>query len=149
LTRARTTLNLNSILDKKPEPLTAIAETKIKSNAVSDQLIKQAWDTFAETRKNESAIYILLQRPLEISNTNIQITLTNPVEEPLLQSIKAELLAYLRETLENTSIQLDCVLTQQEHSTIAYTNKEKLEKLSIKYPLIIELKERLGLDTDY
>lgn len=149
LTRAKTTLNLNSILDKKPEPLKQVTETKIKSKEVSPADIQQAWNTFAETRKQESAVYILLQRPLEIVNYNITITLSNPVEEPLLQGIKSDLLAHLRESLENTSIQLESVLTQIEHSTIAYTNREKLEKLAEKFPMVSELKDRLGLDPDF
>lgn len=149
LTRAKTTLNLNSILDKKPEQLKPVVEAKIKSKEVSTQDIQQAWNTFAETRKQESAIYILLQRPLEINGYSLTITLTNPVEEPLLQSIKSDLLTHLRESLENSSIQLESVLTQIEHSNIAYTNREKLEKLSEKYPLVSELKERLGLDPDF
>ena len=91
----------------------------------------------------------MLQRPLEINGYSLTITLTNPVEEPLLQSIKSDLLTHLRESLENSSIQLESVLTQIEYSNIAYTNREKLEKLSEKYPLVSELKERLGLDPDF
>lgn len=75
--------------------------------------------------------------------------MSNPVEEPLLQGIKSDLLAHLRESLENTSIQLESVLAQIEHSTIAYTNREKLEKLAEKFPMVSELKDRLGLDPDF
>lgn len=95
------------------------------------------------------AEYHLLQREFSFSNNVITLLLANPVEEPLLLSLKADLLTYLREKLNNSSIQLESVLQEIQTKRMVYTNKEKFEHLAEKNPHLKELKERLGLDPDF
>jgi hypothetical protein len=72
------------------------------------------------------AEYHLLNQPFTFKNNIISLALTNAIEEPILVSIKLELLTYLREMLGNNSLQLEGILAEQDNSKrIAYTNKEK------------------------
>jgi hypothetical protein len=75
--------------------------------------------------------------------------LANLVEEPLLQGIRTQLTAYLRDKLNNSNINVFGVMQAFETKRVAYTNKEKFDFLAEKNPILLELKERLGLDTDY
>jgi DNA polymerase-3 subunit gamma/tau len=75
--------------------------------------------------------------------------LANLVEEPLLQGIRTQLTAYLRDKLNNSNINVFGVMQAIETKRVAYTNKEKFDYLAEKNPILLELKERLGLDTDY
>jgi DNA polymerase-3 subunit gamma/tau len=75
--------------------------------------------------------------------------LANLVEEPLLQGIRTQLTAYLRDKLNNSNINVIGVMQAFETKRVAYTNKEKFDFLAEKNPILLELKERLGLDTDY
>ena len=103
---------------------------------------------FAESRKNQVAEYNLLCHDFEVNGHYIKIHLDNPVEEPLLAGIKADLVAFLKEQLK-AQVMVEGVLIQHQNKRIIYTNKEKFDHLAEKYPHLHELKERLGLDTDY
>jgi DNA polymerase-3 subunit gamma/tau len=107
------------------------------------------WNEFAELKKNQAGEYNLLKRGFDLKENKITISLTNPVEEPMLQSIRTQLTAYLRDKLNNSSVSVFGVMQEFETKKIAYTNKEKFDYLAEKNPILLELKERFGLDADY
>ena len=110
--------------------------------------VQSAWRKFAESRKTQVAEYNLLSHEYELSGNVIKIHLTNPVEEPLLAGLKADLVAFLKNQL-NAPVVVEGELIEHTSKRIIYTNKEKFDHLAEKYPYLLELKERLGLDTDY
>lgn len=110
--------------------------------------VKEALKEFASQRMNQVAEYSLLQRDFELKNNTVIMQLTNPVEEPLLQSIKSDLVEYLKEKL-SSDILLEGVVLKSATKKVIYTNKEKFDHMAEKNPLLLELRERLGLDTDY
>lgn len=77
------------------------------------------------------------------------ISMSNSIEEPLLLSMKTNLVTYLREKLGNSTIQVQGVLKITSNVRMAYTNKEKFESLAAKNPLLTTLKDRFGLDPDF
>ena len=110
--------------------------------------MNEAWQEYAGTRKTQVAEYSLLQREFEIEENIIKLQITNPVEETLLTSIKSDLLTFLKEKLQ-CELMLEGILLKTESKKMIYTNKEKFDHLAEKHPAILELKDRLGLDTDY
>jgi DNA polymerase-3 subunit gamma/tau len=79
----------------------------------------------------------------------IVVDLLSPLHETMLDNIKGELTGFLREKLRNNSIQVSGhVQTGEEKKTI-YTNREKFDFLAEKNPMLRDLKDRLGLDTDF
>lgn len=110
--------------------------------------VQSAWNEFAESRKDQVAEYNLMLREFVLLGNTIQLQLTNPVEEPLLAGIRADLLTFLRQKL-NSDISIEGVLLKSAAKKIIYTNKEKFDHLAEKNPILLKLKERLGLDTDY
>jgi hypothetical protein len=152
--RPKTTINLGSILKSQPKEEAKKEEkngTHPKTEApVNENQLRQVWSVYAETKKNQMAEYHLLNQPFTFRNNIITLSLTNPIEEPILTSIKQELLTYLREKLGNSSLQVEGQMQeQQQGKKIAYTNKEKFDHLAEKNPLLRELKEKLGLDPDF
>lgn len=111
--------------------------------------LKKVWDEFAETRKAYQAEYHLLTQPYRKEAHVITVLLHNPVEETLLNTFRSDLTTYLRERLKNSSIQVTGELQAADSKKTMYTNREKLEHLMEKNPFLKELKDRLGLDTDY
>ena len=67
----------------------------------------------------------------------------------MLGNIRAELSAFLREKLRNNSVTLVGKLQEHADKKVIYTNREKFDYLVEKNPLLKELKDRLGLDTDF
>ena len=108
----------------------------------------EAWQEYAGVRKTQVAEYSLLQRNFEFDGHIIKLQLTNPVELTLLDSIKLDLLTFLKEKLQ-CEVMLEGVLLKTETKKMIYTNKEKFDHLAEKHPALLELKDRLGLDTDY
>jgi DNA polymerase-3 subunit gamma/tau len=152
--RPKTTINLGSILKGQSKEETKKEEkngTQSKAEApVNENQLRQVWSSYAETKKNQMAEYHLLSQPFTFRNNTITLSLTNPIEEPILTSIKQELLTYLREELSNSSLQVEGHMQeQQQGKKIAYTNKEKFEHLAEKNPFLRDLKEKLGLDPDF
>lgn len=115
----------------------------------TEDALTRAWNEFAETRKMYQAEYHLLSQPFTRKENQIVIALHNPVEETLLGHFKGDLTTHLREKLKNNSIQVAGELRKEEDKKIIYTNKEKFDYLVEKNPLLKEMKDRLGLDTDF
>jgi len=146
------TPKLSDLVKVEAREQTAQSAEKVNSEPdkpYTDQELKAAWDAFAETRKIYQAEYHLLSQPFTRNNGQIIITLHNPVEEALLGHFKSDLAAWLREKLRNNSIQVTGELTETDDKKVIYTNREKFDYLAEKNPALKELKDRLGLDTDF
>ncbi len=123
--------------------------TKASDELVTLEALKIAWNEFTEQRKSQVGEYHLLKQEFDFQNNLITIRLTNPVEEPLLQTIRNPLIEFLRERLKNKSLNVTSQVREIQTQKIAYTNKEKFEKLTEQNPVLKELKQRLDLDTDF
>lgn len=132
-------------------------ETKTNSAAVetsftepfTESQLREAWNTFAEQRKKFQAEYQMLTQPYKLEGSLITVSLLSPVHETMLNNIKGEISAFLREQLRNNTIQVTGELQSEEEKKIIYTNREKFDYLLEKNPMLRELKDRLGLDTDF
>lgn len=116
---------------------------------VTLEALKVAWDEFTEQRKSQVGEYHILKQEFDFTDNLITIHLTNPVEEPLLQTIRTPLTEFLRERLSNRSLNITSQIRAVQTQKIAYTNKEKFDKLAERNPVLKELKQRLDLDTDF
>lgn len=77
------------------------------------------------------------------------MNLLSPVHETMLGNIKLELTTFLREKLKNSFIQVTGEMTSTDDKKVIYTNREKFDYLADKNPILKELKDRLGLDTEF
>jgi hypothetical protein len=75
--------------------------------------------------------------------------LHNPVQESMLANLKVDLANFVRTRLKNQSINIIGELREAEQRKVIYTNREKFDYLVAKNPMLKELKDRLGLDTDF
>ncbi|HLP35070.1 MAG TPA: hypothetical protein VK133_03700 [Amoebophilaceae bacterium] len=90
-----------------------------------------------------------MNQPVQIEGSLIIIPLLNRVQETLLQNIKEELIAILRETFNRSDIQIQTTFVQQPQARKPYTDQEKLLFLSKKNSAIALLQERLLLEVAY
>jgi hypothetical protein len=148
----KTTVKLTDLLKVEPrkEQNTAIAE--LQRGPDSEFTLEQlqlAWKEFAEQRKKLQAEYQLLSQPFELEGTRIILHLHNPIQETILANLKSDLTAFIRERLKNQTVQVLGELREAEQRKVIYTNREKFDYLVQKNPILKELKDRLGLDTDF
>lgn len=134
---------------KKDNQVSTSIEQKRSKSFTPDQL-KAAWQMFAEKHKALQVTYHLLSQGFEFRDNKVIIQLHNHFQETLLDEIRLELLTFLRDRLGNDSIQLAGeIKAVSDSKKVLYTNKEKLDHLMEKNPLVRELKDKLGLDTDF
>lgn len=111
------------------------------------------WITFAEKLKaeNKSSEYtILANRELELSEDfTVKFHLENLVQIDQLNTFKPALLEYLRKSLSNSLIMLETSVNDRPVERKPYSQTEKLQHMIEKYPIVADLKKKLGLDMDY
>ena len=90
-----------------------------------------------------------MSQSYELVDGKIILPLHNPVQEMMLTNLRTDLTNYLREKLKNQSINIVGELKVSEEKKVYYTQREKFDYLVSKNPMLRELKDRLGLDTDY
>ncbi len=145
------TVKLTSLLKPGQKSETSNgAEEKVLNEPFTEQQLQEAWTTFAEQRRKFQAEYQMLTQPFELNGNQVVVNLLSPVQETMLDNIKIELASYLRERLRNSNIQVTGrVSTTPDDSKMMYTARDKFEYLAEKNPILKELKDRLGLDTDF
>ena len=135
-------------------------ETKTESNhngatetvlaeSFTDEQLRDAWNAYAGQRKKFQAEYQMLSQPYRRQENLIIVDMLSAVHETMLDNIKSELTGFLREKLRNNAIQITGHIQSGEEKKIIYTNREKFDFLAEKNPMLRELKDRLGLDTDF
>lgn len=111
--------------------------------------VKAVWREFAETRKLYKAEYQLLTQEITVQDKTLVLHLHNPVQETMLSELRSDIIDYMREKLNNYSLQLTSELTLNDDRQVIYTNREKFDHLAKKNPNLKLLKDRLGLDPDF
>lgn len=149
--KTKTTLNLGNIFKTIPAKETTEEKPKefVANRSFTNDELMEAWHQFAETRKNQLAEFHLLSRGYELKQNKLTIELANPVEEPLLAGFKTDLTTFLREKVGNNTITVVGQLKEITTQKMAYTNKEKFEAMAEKNPVLLQLKEKFGLDPDF
>lgn len=141
---------LNGGTPSKTTTADTVAQEINLSEEYTEEQLQQAWNAFAEQRKGAPAEYHLLTQPFERNGHNLTIVLHAPVEETILETFRSDLTTYLRAQLRNTAIIVTGQLREvTDERKMLYTDREKLDYLLKKNPMLQELKNRLELDTDY
>ena len=84
-----------------------------------------------------------------LDGEDVMVEIENTVQENELNTEKAELLGFLRSTLNNYSIQLKYNKVAVKEQTNYYTNRDRFNRLVELNPTLLELKKRFNLETDY
>ncbi len=79
----------------------------------------------------------------------VEIELSTEIEKKFLKVEETELVQFIRKELAHPSVTLRIVIKEAELKQRLYTDKEKFNYLAQKEPLLLKLKEKLYLDTDF
>ncbi len=150
--RGASTFSLKSIQLKKEIEDIELVEVDYSLMAKTEftevQLLS-AWKQYiTDLRKNgkkDIASIIDADTP-KLDNFKISVTLPNKMMESKLTTHKPKLLKFLREKLNNFSIDLTIEVNEVAEKKFAYTPQERYEKLKEKNPLLQEFRRTFGLD---
>ena len=112
------------------------------------------WTQIAQGFKQGNFInkYVMMNREITLVDSVIHMKVEGEVQiQQFNDSLKLELLTQLREKLKNDSIDLSLDLIEGEVSDkkLIYTQSDKYEFLSQKHPILVEMKQRMGLDHEF
>ncbi|MFM6948293.1 MAG: DNA polymerase III subunit gamma/tau [Aquirufa sp.] len=116
--------------------------------------IKREWHFIAEEFKAHNFInkYVMMNRPFELIETILHIKVENEVQvQQFNENIRLELLSTLRDKLKNQliDIELDIIEYVKNDKRALYTQSDKYDYLANKYPLLVEMKQKFGLDHEF
>ncbi|MFD0999242.1 hypothetical protein ACFQ21_07985 [Ohtaekwangia kribbensis] len=147
----KTTVKLTDLLKVEPKKEQTATQVKVEQDEpFTPEQLRAVWEEFAESRKKFQAEYHLLTQPYDLKENVVTVHLHNTVQEMMLNGLRIELSTFVRDKLKNNSIQIFGEMRIIEDTRkVMYTPREKFEYLMEKNPALKELKDRLGLDTDY
>ena len=118
---------------------------------VDQARLRSVWHEILRRKKSENMMeYTLLNRQYHISENNeIILHLENHVMLDQFTSLRPALLGELKKQLGNRSITLKAAVMEVQEENRLYTSQDKYNYLAEKYPVLTDLKQRIGLDTDF
>lgn len=119
---------------------------------VDEAKLKNVWHSILRRKKAENMMeFTLLNRQYHVTQDNeIILHLENHVMMDQFTALRPDILRELKQQLGNRSIKLTAeVVEVQDDSRKLYTTADKFNYLADKYPLLIDLKQRFGLDADF
>ncbi|QHL87648.1 DNA polymerase III subunit gamma/tau [Nibribacter ruber] len=122
--------------------------------AINEHKLRQLWQAHVDRIKqtDRTLEYTIMNRDwaFDVERAEIRLSVENDVQVAEFNSFKPELLMYLRQSLGHNRLQVNIEVAQQESTgRKLYTSQDRFNYLSEMYPELLELKTRLGLDTDF
>lgn len=110
------------------------------------------WNAYLEIVKEagRQKIYSSLRnKPLSIKeNSLIELQLENEIQQSFFNEEKSDLLRFMREKLNNFSIQFEIKITKESQVLEPYSAQEKFEYMVKKNKHLLDLKRKLDLDIE-
>jgi hypothetical protein len=109
--------------------------------------LKEKWDQFVGRLSERPNLQSTLSKIPNVSeNFKLELEVDNSVQEDLINSIKPELIAWLRRELKNSEIELHIRITEKEQEKIIYSDTDKYIEMVRKNPKLELLKKKFKLD---
>ncbi len=124
------------------------ANTQTFSEVFTFEDMQKGLHYFADTRDNET-LKVMLKRDFELEGTTLKLLLDNQIQLDTLTQLKQDLAVFLRKKLRNSAIQISAEIVETSGERRPYTAQEKFEFLANKNPVLLELREKLGLELVY
>ncbi len=124
---------------------------------LNDEELYVAWGLYIEELKkknNHSGVSNFKSAALHIiDNNHIEIVTENVMQQRFIDAERATLIDHLRMYFNNRFLTYKVILENNENGNVLHekhlTTREKYLKIIEEYPLVKQLKDRLGLQLDY
>jgi hypothetical protein len=111
------------------------------------------WNECIQRLKNRNLVSLnsLLENldPIAIGDFQYEITLSNKIQSDLFLTEKGAINQHLRTSLNNHNIDFKITINQDLTANKPYTTSEKFKAMAEKKPILLSLKDKLGLDSEY
>ena len=110
---------------------------------------KEMNSNFSNKGKTNLVLALNSNIPVLKENYVVEVTLSNTSQVELLNEEKFNILGYLREKMNNDSIDIITAVVQSDKNDTPYTNSDKYKKMYEQNKNLAILGQKLGLDPDY
>ncbi len=126
----------------------------VRNEPFTFEELNLVWTQIAQEFKQGNFInkYVMMNREISLIDSIIHIKVEGEVQiQQFNDSLKLELVGTLREKLKNDSIDisLDLMAGEVSDKKMIYTQSDKYDFLSKKHPILVEMKQRMGLDYEF
>ena len=104
---------------------------------------------FLNQGKTNLVLALNSNKPVLKENYTVEVTLSNTSQVELLNEEKLNILGFLREKMNNDSIDIITTVIQSVKNDTPYTNSDKYKKMYEQNKNLAVLGQKLGLDPDY
>ena len=130
------------------------ALTKNQNEPFTFEELNFVWTQIAQGFKQGNFInkYVMMNREISLEDSVIHMKVEGEVQmHQFNDSLKLELLTQLREKLKNDLIDLslDIITGESSDKKLIYTQSDKYDFLSQKHPILVEMKQRMGVDHEF
>ncbi|MBK9638672.1 MAG: hypothetical protein IPO63_12990 [Bacteroidetes bacterium] len=124
----------------------------LKDSFDHESLMKY-WKMYSDQAKKDGKIQLSttmnINTPTIHENYQIELLIDNPAQHEFFQEEKSELVNFLRKSLNNYTLNVYVKLDDSVKSgEVAYTNKEKYQKMVEKNPGLDDFRKQLGLELE-
>ena len=120
---------------------------KEESDSFTKDDLKNKWKEFLNRLDDRPNLKSTLSRVPELKeNWQLYLEIDNSIQNDLINSIKPELVSFLRRELKNSGIEVVTKVTKQIKNRIIYTDMDKFDEMVKKNPSLKLLKQKFNLD---
>ncbi|MGL1886111.1 MAG: hypothetical protein OCD76_06320 [Reichenbachiella sp.] len=117
---------------------------------VTEKQVLEAIKVYLENKNDSASVKMILTKPVKLlENYAIEISILNKVETSMIQNVEIELMDFLRNSLKNTALHITYNVAKNHQDRRPYTSTEIFATMAKKNPLLLKLRDNLGLDTDF
>jgi DNA polymerase-3 subunit gamma/tau len=120
---------------------------------VDGELLQRVWQEIKEEKRAQERMseYSVLNRAVTANEQHvIELVVDNPIQIDQFNDFRTEFLTELRRRTGYPRLTVQPIMPEQVQTTRKlYTSADKFEYLAEKFPSLREMKQRLGLDTDF
>ena len=153
------TFSIKEKMDQSSNNEDKVAEPEIKTdpikenqnNAFSEKDLVDKWHQFSDNMGNKPRIFNTLtsKDPKLEENNIVSFVIDNNLQEAKINEIRHELLAYLKNELQNSNIDLKIIITDIEaENNKLYTSEDKYNHMLSKNDNLGKLKQEFNLDLE-
>ncbi len=124
------------------------------AKVITLEALQIEWHSLAQSYKKANLInkFVLMDRPIELKGNTVHIQVENEVQvQQFNEGIRLEILQALRSSMENFDLDIELIVIPHDtpDKKTLYTQSDKYDFLTAKYPLLAEMKQKLGLDYEF
>lgn len=113
----------------------------------SQEEFNREWKHLLEIYKDRPNLQSTLSKTPSVGNDyEVILEIENTMQEDLINSVKPELVSWLRRKLKNSKINLVTRLNQTDKNKIIYTDSDKFREMVKMNPVLELLKDKFKLD---